>query len=151
MEELQSDRKEFLIRDFGQGFIRHCGFIVQSMERGRLVSAVEIRPEHRQQDGFIHAGVMATLADHSAGYAAFTLVPDDCRILTIEFKINFLYPAFGDRLTCRSRIIREGGQILVGESEVFDARDGPDVMVAKAIVTLASVHRDRVPPCEKTP
>ena len=80
----------------------------------------------------------------AVAYAAFTLVPEDYRILTIEFKINFLYPAFGERLVCRSHIIREGGQILVGESEVFDVRDGKEVMAAKAMITLASVQKDRL-------
>jgi uncharacterized protein (TIGR00369 family) len=144
MGSLNLERAEFLKKDFCNGFVRHCGYRVLKVEPGRMTSTIDIRPEHRQQDDYIHAGVIATMADHTAGYAAFTLVPEDHRILTIEFKINFLYPAFGERLVCRSNIIREGGQILVGESEVFDVRDGKEVMAAKAMITLASVQKDRL-------
>jgi hypothetical protein len=86
------------------------------------------------------------MADHTAGYAAFSLVPEDHRILTIEFKINFLDPAFGHALICRSRILREGGQILVGESEVFDQRPDGEALAAKAIVTLRSIHQTKIKP-----
>jgi uncharacterized protein (TIGR00369 family) len=63
---------------------------------------------------------MATMADHTAGYSAFTIVPEEMQILTIEFKINFLKPAVGSELICRSKVIREGKQIIISESEVFD-------------------------------
>jgi acyl-coenzyme A thioesterase PaaI-like protein len=87
------------------------------------------------------------MADHTAGYAAFSLVPEDHRILTIEFKINFLQPAYGKTLICKSRILREGGQILVGESEVYDQRArGEEELVAKAIVTLRSIHQSKIKP-----
>ena len=111
---------------------------------GRFHSRLEIDYKHRQQDGFIHAGVMATMADHTAGYSAFTTVTEDMQILTIEFKINFLRPAFGELLVCRSHVIREGRQIIVSESEVFDVVDqGRETAVAKAIVTLMAVPRSR--------
>jgi len=144
MGELSQERIAHLKADYVQGFIEHCAIRVLSVERGRFVSTVEIGPEHRQQDNFTHAGVMATMADHTAGYAAFTLIPEDYRILTIEFKINFLRPAYGERLICRSRILKEGGQIMVGESEVYDLRYDEEALVAKAMVTLASVHKDRI-------
>ena len=92
----------------------------------------------------MHAGVMATMADHTAGYAAFTTVPEEFQILTIEFKINFLKPAHGNALVCRSRVIRDGSQIIISESEVFDIREGEEIMVAKALVTLMAVHRDNL-------
>jgi len=114
------------------------------IRRGYFQSRVKIEGHHRQQDGFIHAGVMATMADHTAGYAAFTTVPEDYQILTIEFKVNFLRPAYGERLVCRSRIIREGLQIIIGESEVFDLRANEEAQVAKALVTLMVVHKDKL-------
>ena len=92
----------------------------------------------------MHAGVMATMADHTAGYAGFTTVPEEFQILTIEFKINFLKPAHGNALVCRSRVIRDGSQIIISESEVFDLREGEEIMVAKALVTLMAVHRDKL-------
>ena len=66
------------------------------------------------------------------------------QILTIEFKANFLRPAYGEKLVCRSRTLREGLQIIIGESEVFDQRAEEEVLVAKALVTLMAVHKDKL-------
>ena len=139
-------RFQFLKKDYSQGFIADCGFEAVHYERGRLESRLKVLNRHRQQDHYIHAGVIATMADHTAGYAAFSLVSEEYRILTIEFKINFLEPAYGHALICRSRTLREGGQILVGESEVFDRRGDEEVLVAKAMVTLKAVHQTRIKP-----
>lgn len=143
-KDLTKERIDFLAKDYSRGFIKHCRFEAELIRRGYFQSRVKIEERHRQQDGFIHAGVMATLADHTAGYAAFTTVPEDYQILTIEFKINFLRPAYGERLTCRSRVIREGLQIITGESEVFDQRGGEEALVAKALVTLMAVHKKKL-------
>ncbi len=149
-KELSSQRIQFLKKDYSRGFIKEVGYQAIHFERGYLESRLKILNRHRQQDNYIHAGVIATMADHTAGYAAFSLVPEDHRILTIEFKINFLQPAYGKSLTCKSRILREGGQILVGESEVFDQREEGEELVAKAIVTLRSIHQSKIKPVKPT-
>jgi uncharacterized protein (TIGR00369 family) len=141
---ISEQRADFLKTDYERGFIKFCGFKAVRAEWGRFISRVEINSEHRQQDGFIHAGVMATMADHTAGYSAFTTVPEDVQILTIEFKVNFLRPAFGDALVCHSQVIREGRQIIVSESEVFDERNGKEHSVAKAMVTLMAVPQEKL-------
>ncbi len=146
---LSPQRIRDLKKDYSRGFIGDVGYKAIHFERGYLESRLKISDRHRQQDHYIHAGVIATMADHTAGYAAFTLVPEDHRILTIEFKINFLWPAYGKGLVCKSRIVREGGQILVGESEVFDQREGGEELVAKAMVTLRSIHQSRIKPIKK--
>ncbi|MFO7783395.1 MAG: PaaI family thioesterase [Thermodesulfobacteriota bacterium] len=142
--DIPPERADFLARDYSRGFIRHCRMRAEVIRDGFFEALVTIGEEHRQQDGFIHAGVMATMADHTAGYACFTTVPEEFQILTVEFKINFLRPAWGDTLVCRSRVIRRGTSVLVAESEVFDQREGQDVLAAKALITLAAVHRDRL-------
>ena len=143
-DDISQERKAFLARDYSRGFIEYCQFKAEVIEKGYFQSTVSIEDHHRQQDGFIHAGVMATMADHTAGYSAFTIVPEDFQILTIEFKINFLRPAFGDTLVCRSSVIREGSQIIISESEVFDIRDGVETLAAKAMVTLMAVNKDKI-------
>jgi len=143
-QDLSKERMDFLAKDYSRGFINHCGFEAEVIRRGYFQSRVKIVDHHRQQDGFIHAGVMATMADHTAGYAAFTTVPEEYQILTIEFKVNFLRPAYGESLVCRSRTLREGLQIIIGESEVFDRRAEEEVLVAKALVTLMAVHKDKL-------
>jgi uncharacterized protein (TIGR00369 family) len=142
--EISKERVAFLAEDFGRGFIKYCQFEADVIERGFFQSKVRIKEQHRQQDGFIHAGVIATMADHTAGYAAFTTVPEEFQILTIEFKVNFLRPAYGECVVCRSRVIREGSQIIISESEVFDVREDEEILAAKAIVTLMAVHRDKL-------
>ncbi len=144
VEELSEERVAFLAEDFSRGFIKYCQFRADVVEKGYFQSRVSIEEHHRQQDGFIHAGVMATMADHTAGYAAFTTVPEEFQILTIEFKINFLRPAHGDSLICRSRVIREGSQIIISESEVFDVKGEKETIVAKGLVTLMAVPKDKL-------
>lgn len=143
-EELSEERVAFLADDYCRGFIDYCGYRPEVIRRGYFQSRVDILEHHRQQDGFVHAGVMATMADHTAGYAAFTTVPEEFQILTIEFKVNFLRPAFGSAICCRSRVIREGNHIIIGESEVFDQREAEETLVAKALVTLMVVHREKL-------
>jgi len=138
------ERFEFLVRDYSQGFIADLGVEAVHFEKGYLESRLMIRPRHRQQDQYIHAGILATMADHTAGYAAFSLVAEEFRILTLEFKINFFRPAYGQSLTCKSRILHQGGQVLVGESEVYDQRPDGDILAAKATVTLMAVHGSRI-------
>jgi uncharacterized protein (TIGR00369 family) len=145
-KEFSRERRDFLTRDYSRGFIGDVGYRVQEYRRGYLESRLQVLDRHRQQDHYIHAGVLAAMADHTAGYAAFSLVDEMHRILTIEFKINFLQPAYGQGLICKSRILREGGRVLVGESEVFDQRSAGEVLAAKALVTLISVHRSQIKP-----
>jgi acyl-coenzyme A thioesterase PaaI-like protein len=73
-------------------------------------------------------------------------VPENLQILTIEFKINFLRPAYGNSLVCHSRVIREGSQIIISESEVLDIRGQEELLAAKALVTLMAVPRQKLTP-----
>jgi uncharacterized protein (TIGR00369 family) len=147
MSETSPLEKLQRIKDgYSQGFIRYCGFAAEEIGPGRLEARLNVRTDHRQQDGYIHAGVIATMADHTAGYAAYTMIPDGHIILTIEFKINFLRPAIGDTLVCRSRVIKPGRRLLVCESEVYDRRRVGEVLVSKAQLTMACVTpRDERP------
>jgi uncharacterized protein (TIGR00369 family) len=146
VEELSADRAALLSDDFHQGFVKNCGIRLVAMQRGRAESVLEVTPAHTQQDGFVHAGVIATMADHTAGYAAFSVVDEERRILTMEFNINYLRPALGPGLVCRSRLLKEGRQVLVAESEVYDLRDGREKLAAKAMVTLMAVQAGRIMP-----
>jgi len=143
-KEISKERADFLAKDYSRGFIKYCRFEADDVGRGYFQSRVKIEDQHRQQDGFIHAGVMATMADHTAGYAGFTTVGEEIQILTVEFKVNFLKPAHGEALVCRSKVIRGGNTIIISESEVFDIRNGEETLAAKAMVTLMAVHMDKL-------
>ena len=138
-DRLDKDRAEFLKKDFSRGFIEYCGFEAVEIGWGKVKSSLRVAAHHRQQDGFVHAGVMATMADHTAGYAGFTTVGDQRHVLTVEFKINFLRPASGELLRCRAGVIREGRRLLVAEADVYDVREEGLVLCAKALMTQMAV------------
>ncbi|MBF0528065.1 MAG: PaaI family thioesterase [Deltaproteobacteria bacterium] len=138
-QEISKERQEYLMKEYSKGFIAFCGFRPIKIGQGLMESRVDLREEHRQQDGFVHAGMMATMADHTAGYAAFTMVAENLRILTVEFKINFLRPAYGQSLACRARVIKPGRKVLICQAEVYDVRKNEEVMVAIALATMAAV------------
>ncbi len=116
-------------------FVGDVGVVMTRIEPGVCESELAVLPRHEQQNGFVHAGVLATIGDHTAGAAAGTLVDANEGVLTIEFKINLLRPAKGERVRCVSRVLRQGRTISVVESEIYVA----DALVAKMTVTLAVV------------
>jgi len=128
-------------------FIRHLGIALEAAGRGWVRTSIAVRPEHLQQHGFVHAGVITTLADHTAGGAARAAVDPGTDVITIEFKINFLKPAKADALAATGVVLRAGKTIVTSESEVYAmTADGP-VMVAKCMSTLAVIpQRERVRP-----
>ena len=143
---MSSEWFEFLKKDFVQGFPAHCGFEVTHADHGTFETCLKVRQEHRQQDGFVHAGVIATMADHTGGYASYTTVPEKFRILTIEFKINYFKPAIGPLLICRSRVINNGKTIKVVESEIFSVAKGNEKLVSKALLTQTAVAAEKLRP-----
>lgn len=142
--ELTPERQDFLEKDYQRGFIKFCGIQPSKIESGTFESTIKIEENHKTQDNFIHAGLIATMSDHTAGYAAYTLVPDDFRVLTIEFKINFLKPAYGKALKCKSEVISQGKQIIVAQSTVFDIRDTHEKMVSRSTITLMALPAEKL-------
>ncbi|MEQ8163163.1 MAG: PaaI family thioesterase [Smithellaceae bacterium] len=136
---MMSEWFEFVKKDFVQGFPAFCGFEVSSVDYGLFETRLSVKNEHQQQDGFVHAGVIATMADHTSGYASFTTVSEKFRILTVEFKINYLKPAIGPVIICRSKVINNGKKIKVVEAEVFSVANGSEKLVAKGMFTQAAV------------
>ena len=123
-------------------FITTLGCQLDKLEAGLCHSHIVLQEMHQQQDGFVHAGVQATLADHTAGTAAVTLIDEGQRVLTAEFKINLLRAAKGTELICYSTILKPGRMLIIAESEVYARQvDGSLVLVSKATVTLAVIHQ----------
>lgn len=121
-------------------FIRHLGIAVAALSDGSCESAMTVQPFLCQQDGFVHAGVLATIADHTAGAAAGTLIAADETILSSSFDVHLLRPARGEVVTCVSRVVRQGRSLIVCASDVHC---GGKLAVA-ATVTLAVVKRARL-------
>jgi uncharacterized protein (TIGR00369 family) len=120
-------------------FIADLGLRLDSLKPGSCTSVLLLQQRHLQQDGFVHAGVQATVADHTAGAAAASLLPPGQIVLTAEFKINLLRAAKGERLICRSTVLKPGTQLSVVESEVFCVASGTEQLVSKATATIAIV------------
>jgi uncharacterized protein (TIGR00369 family) len=122
-----------------QGLMRHIGARLVSVDPGECAIACAPRAELSQQHGYVHAGVVAAIADSAAGYAAMSIAPEDSEVLTVEFKLNLLAPAAGELLIARGRVVRAGRTLTVCESTVGALGDGEETQCAIALVTL--MHR----------
>jgi len=105
---------------------------------GRVHTRIDLQPRHRQHSGVVHAGVMASMADHSMGAAAQVQAPEGLLVLTAEFKVNLLRGARGDWLECEAWVVKPGRQISFTEAEVHAVtQDGRRTLVVKAAGTMA--------------
>ncbi|HVX38681.1 MAG TPA: PaaI family thioesterase [Gemmatimonadaceae bacterium] len=125
-----------------QQFMATLGATLARVAPGEVDIALPVREALTQQHGFLHAGALASAADSACGYAALTLMPPGAAVLSIEFKINMLAPAAGDRVLARGRVIRAGKTITVcwGEVAAFDGDN--ERTVATMVATMMTV-RDR--------
>jgi uncharacterized protein (TIGR00369 family) len=120
-------------------FIAELGMELESLGDGECVTMLRVEPRHLQQNGMVHAGVQATMADHTAGAAASTVAPAGAAVLTAEFKISLLKAARGDLLRCRARVIKPGRQLVFVESEVWCTASGQEHLVSKSSATMSLV------------
>ena len=122
-------------------FVAHLGMHLTGLRPGWCEAQLVLTPDHLQQNGYVHAGVLATMADHTAGAASTTVVGAQEYVLTAEFKINFLYAALGTCLRCRAQVLHPGKRLSVTESEVYILGSDQTRLVAKAMCTLAVLSR----------
>lgn len=97
------------------------------------------RADLTQQHGFLHAGIVTTVLDSACGYAAFSLMPADAAVLSIEFKTNLLAPARGELLIARARVVRAGRTVTVCHADAVMLDDGREVHVATLTGTMMTV------------
>ncbi len=103
---------------------------------GSCTLAMAYRRDLCQQHGFHHAGVTTALADSAAGYAAYSLMPPGSSVLTVEYKINLMAPADGERFLARAEVERAGRTLTVVRSEVFAVKDGEEKAIAFMLATM---------------
>ena len=140
VKRLQELSREELERIFNAvPFVASLGIRLVTVDSGTCETELDVEPRHLQQDGFVHAGVQAAMADHTAGGAAATLIEPGHMVLTVEFKINLLRAAKGERLTCRSTVLKPGSRLIVVESEVLCEDEGISKLVSKTTASLAVV------------
>jgi uncharacterized protein (TIGR00369 family) len=128
-----------------QGIMAHLGAALAKVEPGLVEITLPYRRELSQQHEYYHAGVVATVADSAAGYAAFSLMPAGSSVLSIEFKVNLLAPAAGQLLRARGRVVRSGRTITVCQMEAEVERDGAwtTCMVGQATMMCLAGTADR--------
>lgn len=119
-----------------QGLMAHLGAELLRVEPGLVEIALPWRRELTQQHGYFHAGATSAIADSAGGYAAYSLFPADSSVLTVEFKVNLLAPAEGERLRATGRVIKPGRTLTVCELEVLAERDGAATTCARGMQTL---------------
>ena len=112
------------------------GGTIGALEAGTCEVVLPFRDDLTQQKGFIHGGIIGMIADSACGYAAYSLMPADCSLVTVEYKINILAPAVGERLVARGEVIRPGRTLTVARAEVYAEKDGRSVHCASMQQTL---------------
>jgi uncharacterized protein (TIGR00369 family) len=130
-----------------QGFMGLIGAELESITPGRCVLSVGYAPRLTQQHGYFHGGLIGTLADMAAGYAAFSLADAETSILTVEYKLNLLEPGQGERLVADARVMRGGKRLSVCEADVWVLMGPRRTRCAVALATLMLLpgRSDRVP------
>jgi uncharacterized protein (TIGR00369 family) len=119
-----------------QGAMAHLGAVLESIEPGRVAIALPFRPELSQQHGFFHAGLISTIADSAGGYAGFTLFPPDTGVLTVEFKMNLLAAADGERAIAIGEVVRSGRTLTVCRLDAYVEKEGRRTHCATGLQTL---------------
>ena len=123
-----------------QAFMATVGASIVSVRPGEVVLEVPHREDLTQQHGYLHAGVIAAVADSACGYAAFTLMPADHAVLSVEFKTNLLAPARGERFRATARVVRAGRTLTVCTAEVVGLAEGQETLVAVMQATMIGLE-----------
>lgn len=119
-----------------QSFLRLLDARIVALEPGRCTIEMPTREDLCQQHGFVHAGVTSTLADTASGYAAYSLMPADSSVLTVEFKVNLLAPAQGERLVATAEVEKAGQTLVVVRARVEGVGPQGSKPVATMLATM---------------
>ena len=115
------------------------GATLEKVEPGRVEISLPFRAELSQQHGFFHAGIISTIADSAGGYAGFTLFPADSAVLTVEFKVNLIAAADGERALAVGQVLRTGRTLTVCHLDAFVEKNGKRVHCATGLQTLMAL------------
>jgi uncharacterized protein (TIGR00369 family) len=124
-----------------QRAMRTLGISIASLAPGEVELAMPYRADLTQQNGFIHAGIITAGLDNACGIAAFTLMPADSDILTVEFKTNLLAPAKGERFAFRAGVVKPGRTLTVCEAKAFALNGDVETLIATMTGTLIALTR----------
>ena len=117
------------------------GASLGSVNAGSVEIVLPIRANLCQQDGYVHAGIVTTILDSACGYAAFTLMPASSSVLSVEFKVNLLAPAMGDRIIARADVKRSGRTLTVCTADAFSDLGGEETLCATMLATMICIQK----------
>ena len=112
------------------------GAVLGRVAPGEVEIEMPYRADLAQQHGFIHGGFVTAIVDSACGYAALSLSAPDTAILTVEYKVNFLAPAKGERLVAKGQVVRPGATVTVCRGDVVAIEDGEEKLVTTMLTTL---------------
>src|SRR5580692_12080482 len=115
------------------------GIEIAGVRAGEVELRMPYDAAYTQQHGFVHAGIITTALDTACGYAAFSLMPDDAAVLTVEFKTNLVAPARGEYFLFRASVLKPGRTITVCDAQAFGAEEGKERLVATMTGTLMAL------------
>jgi uncharacterized protein (TIGR00369 family) len=124
-----------------QGIMKTIGARLLKVAPGEVRIELPYSKAITQQHGFIHAGILSTIADNACGYAAYTLMPKNAEVLGVENKINFLAPAKGERFVAIGKVIKAGRTLAVCSGEVWAYNNGEKTLVAVMQTTMMALAR----------
>ena len=119
-----------------QTAMQTLGAVMGRVGPGEVEIEMPYRADLTQQHGFIHGGIVTAIIDSACGYAAFSLSAPDTAVLTVEYKVNFISPAKGERLLARGEVVRTGATIAVCKGDVLAYDGGEETLVATMLSTM---------------
>ncbi len=134
-------RERVLRKLEGQEFMRHIGFEITRIDAGEVEGEMELRQVHLQQFGRLHGGVVTTLADIVAGFAAYTLAPESKDVVTGEIKVSYLRAGKGTHVRAVGKVLKPGRTLCFVESEVYAGSPGNWELIAKASTSMVNIDR----------
>lgn len=123
----------------GQALMRTLGAKLTHIEPGEAGIEIPFNPAFGQQDGFLHAGAITSIADSACGFAAFTLMRASERVLAVEFKVNLLRPALGERFVAVGKVVKAGRTLTVCSGEVKAISGDKEKLIAVMQATMIAV------------
>jgi uncharacterized protein (TIGR00369 family) len=123
-----------------QGVMRYIGAELGELRPGWCEIRLPWRPELTQQHGYFHAGIISTVVDSAAGYAGFTLMPEDSSVLSVEFKLNLLAPGDGEQLIATGEVIKPGKTLVITRGEAYVVKGDKLTHCATMQQTLMTMH-----------
>lgn len=121
-------------------FSHHMGLQFDRIEEGYIEASAPFEKFMEQQDGYVHGGFTSALCDIVCGFAGYTLVEDQQKVMTVEIKVSFFNRGIGQSVIGRGKVLKAGKQFFFCEGEVVAVHDGVETLMARATTTMAVIH-----------